>query len=184
MLTQGAPRRTLSGGAKNLNTFVSNSIWFTLPCRRFAATHVVHLKTLLHFFNFFCLLSLVFLAPIYANLLWNCFRRAKSCWGVGMLGVPAPSGGKLSCSRTLRSAAWLIVQSKRVRQGEEREQTDAKVHFAAKSRHSWATFLSCFFYTLARVIFTFVWSLLGYQEDIWKSIKFIDAESASTGRLN
>lgn len=58
-----------------------------------------------HFFNFFCLLSLVFLAPIYANLLWNCFRRAKSCWGVGMPGVPGPSGGKLSCSRTLRSVA-------------------------------------------------------------------------------
>lgn len=104
-LLKAPPAHPQRGGAKNLNTFVSNSIWFTLPCRRFAATHVVHLKTLLHFFNLFCLLSLVFLAPIYANLLWNCFRRAKSCWVVGMPGVPGPSGGKLSCSRTLRSAA-------------------------------------------------------------------------------
>lgn len=40
-----------------------------------------------HFFHFFCLPSLVFLAPIYANMLWNCFRRGKSCWDVGMPGM-------------------------------------------------------------------------------------------------
>lgn len=88
------------GSPANLNTFVCNSI----SLRFAAATHVVHFADPSLFRScFFCLpsLSLVFLTPIYANLLGIVLDASR--WGVGM-----PSGGKLSWSRTLRSAACLI----------------------------------------------------------------------------
>lgn len=77
------------------------------------------LQTLLSFAvsSFVCSLSLVFLTPIYANLLGIVLDASR--WGVGM-----PSGGKLSCSRTLRSAACLIdcaIEARGRRGGASRE---------------------------------------------------------------
>lgn len=140
------------GSPANLNTFVCNSI-----SRRFAAaTHVVHFADPSLFRScFFCLpsLSLVFLTPIYANLLGIVLDASR--WGVGM-----PSGGKLSCSRTLRSAACLIdcAIEARGRRGERgARRGEARVHFAAKSRASWATFLICFSFCPNLIAVSFFW---------------------------
>lgn len=125
------------GNPANLNTFVCNSI-----SRRFAAaTHVVHFADPSLFCSFFfCLLSLSldFLTPIYANLLGIVLDASR--WGVGM-----PSGGKLSCSRTLRSAACLIdcaIEARGRRGG---------------GRASRATFLICFSFCPNLIAVSFFW---------------------------
>lgn len=128
-----------------------------------------------HLFHFFCLLSLVFLAPIYANLLWNCFRRAESCWGVGMPGMrpewrqielqPHPSVSRLiDCAIEARA-------TERERERENGREGDRGESLFRRQKSTQLGDLSrLFFYTLAEDMFTLARSLQSNLEDISKAV--------------
>lgn len=118
------------------------------------------------------------------------------CCGI-VLGARSPAGVSACLACLARVAAnwvaaapfgqspdWLCNRSDCDREGRKGVGADrCESSFRRQKSTQLGDLSQLFFYTLARVIFTFVWSLFGYLEDISKSIKFIYAESASTGEL-